>query len=110
MHYLARKCAKGYELLARIEWTGGDMQIHDTISSDDVYTGIRTMGYITTEDAAGILSVSIRRVQAMIRTGLLPAKRFGKAYMLLETDVRWLNEQERVPGWRANVVPPSQRN
>lgn len=43
---------------------------------------------ITVAQAAEILRVTPRRVQALINVGKLPAQRFGSVWMLLESDVR----------------------
>lgn len=67
------------------------------------------MDYITTEDAAKELGVSVRRIQAMIRDGVLPAKKFGKAYAVNPEDVEWLKHQERKPGWTDKALPPSKQ-
>lgn len=81
----------------------------DMIQSPDVYTGERTME-LTTSEAAAILEVSVRRVQAMIKDGVLPARKHGRDYFVFEEDVRWLKEQDRTPGWTNNSIPPSKRN
>jgi excisionase family DNA binding protein len=50
---------------------------------------------ITTTQAAAILGLSRRRVQAMITSGLLPAKKIGRDFLLEEEDVKALAEKER---------------
>lgn len=64
---------------------------------------------ITTGEAAEILRVSARRIQAMIKDGVLPAQKHGRDYFIFEEDVHWLKEQERTPGWRIKAIPPSKR-
>lgn len=42
---------------------------------------------ITVSQAAKLLKVTPRRIQALINTGKLPAKMFGSVWMLLQKDV-----------------------
>ena len=42
---------------------------------------------ITVSQAAKLLKVTPRRIQALINTGKLPAKMFGSVWMLFEKDV-----------------------
>lgn len=70
------------------------------------------MDYITTEDAAKELGVSVRRTQAMIRLGVLPAKKFGKAYAVDPNDVAWVKNtpvDKRKSGWTKKTPPPSKQ-
>lgn len=70
------------------------------------------MDYITTEDAAKELGVSVRRIQAMIRGGVLPAKKFGKAYAVSPDDVAWIKNtpiEDRKSGWTKTTPPPSKQ-
>jgi excisionase family DNA binding protein len=46
-----------------------------------------TMKQITTEEAAARLGITKRRVQAMIKSGSLPAARFGRALAINESDL-----------------------
>lgn len=43
-------------------------------------------GLITTHEAAAILGVTVRRVQALIKSGKLPAERHGRDWMILRED------------------------
>jgi excisionase family DNA binding protein len=54
------------------------------------------MSALTTEQAAERLSVSTNRIRVLIREGRLPAKQFGRAYMIEESDLKLV--QERKPG------------
>lgn len=46
------------------------------------------MDYLTTKEVAEKLGVSLRRVQAMIGSGRLPATKFGRDYMIREADLK----------------------
>ena len=48
---------------------------------------------LTTEEAAQALGVTPSRVRQMIRSGQLPAKRFGKAHLILESDLEVVRER-----------------
>jgi len=48
---------------------------------------------LTTEEAAHELGVTPSRVRQMIRSGQLPAKRFGKAHLILESDLEGVRER-----------------
>lgn len=54
------------------------------------------MNYLTTEQVAEQLGISIRRVQAMVKAGRLPAERFGRALMIREGDLYLV--ADRKPG------------
>lgn len=54
------------------------------------------MSALTTEQAAERLSVSTNRIRVLIREGRLPAKQFGRAYMIEESDLKLV--QVRKPG------------
>ena len=43
---------------------------------------------MTTDEAADYLGVSVRRVRAMIGSGMLPAEREGRGYKIRRTDLR----------------------
>jgi excisionase family DNA binding protein len=51
---------------------------------------------LTTEDAAVQLGVTPARVRQMIIAGRLPAQRFGRSHMILESDLHLV--EHRVPG------------
>jgi excisionase family DNA binding protein len=66
----------------------------------------REMEFLTTEQAAEKLGVTIRRVQAVAQSGRLPARRFGRALMIRNRISRWLpiasraiREALKVIGW-----------
>ncbi|MGD9560734.1 MAG: helix-turn-helix domain-containing protein [Pyrinomonadaceae bacterium] len=44
--------------------------------------------FITTKEASEKLRVSVRRVQALIAAGRLPAEKIGNSYAIRETDLR----------------------
>ena len=54
------------------------------------------MRTLTTKEAAGRLGVTVRRVNDLITSGRLPASRFGRAYMIKESDLRLV--KDRQPG------------
>jgi len=54
------------------------------------------MSLITTKEAAEKLGVSVRRVQAMITDGTLPAVKLGRDYVVKETDLELI--KDRKPG------------
>ena len=47
-----------------------------------------SMEHLTTKEVAEKLGVSLRRVQAMIESGRLPATKFGRDYMIRKTDLK----------------------
>jgi len=51
---------------------------------------------LTTEEAAAHLGVTGARVRQMIIAGRLPAQRFGRSHMILESDLQLL--EGRQPG------------
>ena len=56
------------------------------------------MKLLTTKEVAQRLGVSIRRVQAMITAGRLPATRLGRDYVVNEKDLKIV--EIRKPGRR----------
>lgn len=54
------------------------------------------MNLLTTKEAAERLGVTSVRVCAMIAAGRLPAERFGRAYMIKESDLKLV--ADRRPG------------
>lgn len=54
------------------------------------------MNLLTTKEAAERLGVTTVRVCAMITAGRLPAERFGRAYMIKESDLKLV--ADRKPG------------
>jgi excisionase family DNA binding protein len=51
-------------------------------------------GLLTTQDAAERLGISTRRVIKLITDGRLPATRFGKNYMVKESDLSLVSERK----------------
>jgi excisionase family DNA binding protein len=58
-----------------------------------IYRGMATL---TTQQAAERLGVTIRRVNALIKSGRLPAEKFGQVYMIKESDLKLVSV--RKPG------------
>ncbi len=56
------------------------------------------MAAVGTKHAAAFLNVSVRRVQAMIKQGLLPAKKLGRDWFIEESDLKRLKSAKRSPG------------
>lgn len=54
------------------------------------------MRALTTNEAAERLGVTVRRVNDLITSGRLPATRFGRAYMIRESDLKLV--EHRQPG------------
>ena len=52
------------------------------------------MGNLTTKEVAEKLGVSLRRVQAMIERGRLPATKFGRYYMIRESDLKLVENRK----------------
>ena len=61
------------------------------------------MALLTTKDVAEKLGVSVRRVQAMITDGNLPATKLGRDYVIKESDLKFV--KDRKPG-----RPPKKKN
>ncbi len=53
-------------------------------------------GYLTTQEAAEKLNVSIRRVVALINSGDLPSSRIGRSHVIKESDLKLV--KDRKPG------------
>ena len=49
---------------------------------------------ITTAEAAERLGVTVRRVQALIAAGKLPAQKFGRDYMIDEKDLKLVADRK----------------
>jgi excisionase family DNA binding protein len=58
------------------------------------------MKLLTTKETAERLGVTIRRVNDLITAGRLPAARFGRAYMIKESDLKLVENRQpgRPPG------------
>ena len=54
------------------------------------------MELLTTKETAEKLGVSVRRVQAMITDGILPATKLGRDYVIKESDLE--SVKDRKPG------------
>ncbi len=54
------------------------------------------MKLLTTKETAEKLGVSVRRVQAMITEGNLPATKLGRDYVVKDSDLKLVND--RKPG------------
>ncbi|MDQ1557543.1 MAG: Helix-turn-helix domain [Pyrinomonadaceae bacterium] len=55
-----------------------------------------SMKLLTTSEVAARLGVTIKRVQAMIRDGRLPAEKMGRDYFIKEDDLKLV--ADRKPG------------
>lgn len=54
------------------------------------------MDLLTTKEVADRLGVTIKRIQAMIRDGRLPAEKLGRDYVIREQDLELV--RDRKPG------------
>ena len=54
------------------------------------------MTLLTTNEVAARLGVTVKRVQAMIRDGRLPAEKMGRDYFIKEDDLKLV--ENRKPG------------
>jgi excisionase family DNA binding protein len=54
------------------------------------------MSLLTTKQVAERLGVTIKRIQAMIRDERLPAQKFGRDYLVKESDLKLV--EDRKPG------------
>ena len=54
------------------------------------------MNLLTTKETAEKLGVSVRRIQAMITEGSLPATKLGRDYVIKESDLEFV--KDRKPG------------
>ena len=52
------------------------------------------MKTLTTTEAAQRLGVTVRRVNDLITSGRLPAARFGRAYMIKESDLKLVENRK----------------
>lgn len=52
------------------------------------------MKTLTTKEAAEQLGVSVRRVNDLVTSGRLPAARFGRAYMIKESDLKLVDNRQ----------------
>jgi excisionase family DNA binding protein len=56
------------------------------------------MAVLTTQEAAAALGVTVGRIHAMIRQGLLPAQKFGRDWMIESAAVEQLKKKRRPAG------------
>jgi excisionase family DNA binding protein len=52
------------------------------------------MAFLTTKEVAEKLGVKIRMVQLLIQSGRLPATKFGRDYMIKESDLKLLEDRK----------------
>ncbi len=53
-------------------------------------------GYLTTQEVAEKLGVSVRRVVALINSGNVPSTRVGRSHLIKESDLKFI--ENRKPG------------
>jgi excisionase family DNA binding protein len=56
---------------------------------------------LTTPEVAERLGVSVRRVQALIKSGRLPSQQFGRDHVIKESDLKLV--EDRKPGRPPNA-------
>jgi excisionase family DNA binding protein len=61
------------------------------------------MNELTAQQVAERLGVTVRRVQAMVKDGRLPASRFGRAIVIRESDLSLV--ADRTPGRPPKAKP-----
>ena len=64
------------------------------------------MDLLTTKETAERLGVSVKRVQAMIRSGRLPAQKVGRDYLIRKEDLKLV--ADRRPGRPSKKQPDKQ--
>lgn len=52
------------------------------------------MNFLTTKEVADRLGVTIRRIQALVTSGRLPAQKFGRDYMIREKDLKLVEDRK----------------
>jgi excisionase family DNA binding protein len=52
------------------------------------------MEFLTTKQAAERLGITPRRVQALVTAGKLPASKFGRDYMIKESDLKLVEDRK----------------
>ena len=62
-------------------------------------------GFLSTKEAAARLKISVRRVQALIAVGRLPAEKIGNSYAIREIDLNVLNGRKN-----GRPKPPAERS
>lgn len=63
---------------------------------------MKTENYLTTPQAAARLGVSVRRIQALIKAGQLPARQRGQDFVINQADLARITE--RKPGRPVKVA------
>jgi excisionase family DNA binding protein len=53
-------------------------------------------GLLTTREVAEILKISMRRVRALVESGNLPSKQYGRDHLIKESDLEFV--KDRKPG------------
>ncbi len=64
--------------------------------------------FITTREAAKRLNVSVRRVQALIAAGRLPAQKIGNSFAINEADLKLVNGRKN--GRPVNGTKPEDKD
>jgi excisionase family DNA binding protein len=64
------------------------------------------MKTLTTKEVADELGISLRQVQTLIQRGQLPAEKFGRDYMVRESDLGLVRER---PKGRPSKQKPSRK-
>lgn len=65
-------------------------------------------GWITTKEAAKRLNLSVRRVQALIAAGRLPAEKIGNSFAIKESDLKLVNGRKN--GRPTNGAKPEEKD
>ena len=63
---------------------------------------------ISTKKASEILNISVRRVQALIAAGRLPAHKIGNSYAINESDLKTVSARKN--GRPVNGAKPDEKN
>jgi excisionase family DNA binding protein len=52
------------------------------------------MDFLTTKQVADKLGVTIRRIQALVTSGRLPAQKIGRDYLIREKDLKLVEDRK----------------
>lgn len=63
---------------------------------------------ISTKEAAARLKISVRRVQALIASGRLPAEKIGNSFAIKESDLKSVNDRKN--GRPTNGAKPEEKD
>lgn len=63
--------------------------------------------WLTTTEVAGVLGLSRRRVQKLVKDGRIPARRVGRDYLVLRADVARFADSPRPPAGRPKNGSPA---